>query len=492
MSNEPLDQSEIRRQKLRQLQAQGQDPFAHHKYTRTHLAADIGARFEELDSRQVAVCGRLMACRRHGKSVFADLHDASGRIQLFARLDVLGEENFAAFKDLDVGDIIGACGTVFRTRTGEVTVQVQEFTLLAKALWPLPEKWHGLQDKELRYRQRYLDLIMNPSVRDTFRSRAKIVDAARRLLTERGFLEVETPVLQPVYGGAAARPFTTHHNALDMQLYMRIAPELYLKRLIVGGMERVFEIGRMFRNEGIDTRHNPEFTMLEAYQAYADVTDMMELVEALVCAMVHAVHGRLACSYRGHEIDFTPPWRRVPLFEVVREKTGIDFSQLHDDDQARAAVEEAGCEVGDLNDLSRWQILDKVFDRYVQPELVQPTLVTDYPVQMSPLAKRKPGRPSLAARFEPFIGGEEVGNAFSELNDPFDQRERFEQQAEARLAGDAEAHPYDEDFLRALEYGMPPTGGLGLGIDRLTMIITDNPSLRDVILFPLLRPKEDE
>ncbi len=492
MPDDYLDQSEIRREKLRRLQTKGEDPFAHHKYARTHLAVEVENQFEQFEGQQVSVCGRLMAYRGHGKSAFADLHDPSGRIQLFAKLDVLGEGRFEAFEDLDLGDILGVTGTVFRTRSGEVTVQVQDFTLLAKALRPLPEKWHGLQDQELRYRQRYLDLIMNREVREVFRSRSRMIAAAREMLTERGFLEVETPVLQPIYGGAAARPFTTHHNALDTQLYMRIAPELYLKRLIVGGLERVFEIGRMFRNEGIDTRHNPEFTMLEAYQAYADVEDMMALTEALVCTMVQAVHGKLQCSYQGNEIDFTPPWRRAPLLQLVNKATGIELDQLQDDEHARKAVASAGLELGDLTGMSLYHILDKTFDRYVQPELIQPTLVTDYPVEMSPLAKRKPGEPHLTARFEPFIGGEELGNAFSELNDPLDQRARLEAQAEARLAGDEEAHPLDEDFLQALEYGMPPTGGMGLGIDRLVMIVTDNPNLREVVLFPLLRPREGD
>jgi len=482
------DQERVRREKLERLRAAGRDPFLQHGYRRTHTAGELEANAEGLLGQNVAVCGRLQARRGHGKAVFADLADESGRIQIYARLDDLGEEEFAVFADLDLGDILGARGELFRTRTGELTVRVSEFVLLAKALRPLPEKFHGLHDPEIRYRQRYLDLIAQPKVRQIFRARTALIQAFRTYLCERGFLEVETPILQPLYGGAAARPFTTYHNALDMNLYLRIAPELYLKRLLVGGFERVFEIGRMFRNEGIDTRHNPEFTMIEIYQAYADANGMMELVEGLVEAACRALHGGLRFTYRGNEIDVTPPWRRVPLLEAIREASGLDFGAIPDAATARRLVAEKDLDVGNVSALGLWEIADKIFDRYVQPSLIQPTFVTDYPVAISPLAKRKPDNPELAARFEPFLGGEEIGNAFSELNDPDDQRARFEQQLRARQEGDLEAHPMDEDYLTALEYGMPPAGGLGLGIDRLAMVLTDQPNLREVILFPLLRP----
>jgi len=488
--SESFDQHQQRLKKLQDLQRQGCDPFAHHKYERTHLAGQLEAEFEGLEGKQGTVCGRLVAIRAHGKSIFADLQDASGTIQLHARIDVLGEEEFNRFSDLDLGDIIGSSGEVFRTRSGEVTVKIAEFVLLAKALQPLPEKFHGLQDTELRYRHRHLDLLANTETRQIFKSRSLIIHSAREYLTARGFLEVDTPVLQPLYGGAFARPFTTHHNVLDMQLYMRIAPELYLKRLIVGGLERVFEMGPVFRNEGIDTRHSPEYTLLEAYQAYADYEDMMALTEGLVGAMCEAVHSQLQFTYQGHEIDVAPPWPRRPLLDIIAEHTGVDFSTTETAEQAREAA--TSLDLGDISEATRAYIIEKTFDRYVQPNLIEPTFVVDYPVEMSPLAKRKPDTSELTARFEPFIGGEEVGNAFSELNDPLEQRARFEEQVRAREAGALETHPLDEDFLQALEHGMPPTGGLGLGIDRLVMLLTDQPNLREVILFPLLRPAAEE
>ncbi len=483
---EPFDQRQPRSDKLQTMQTQGRDPFAHHKYERTHTAGEVETEFDSLAGTPVAVCGRLIAIRTHGKSIFADLQDASGTIQVYARMDVLGEEEFGRFAKLDLGDIIGAAGEVFRTRSGEVTVRIDEFILLAKALRPLPEKFHGLQDTEVRYRQRYLDLLVNAETRQIFRQRSRIIQSAREYLLAQGFLEVDTPVLQPLYGGAFAQPFTTYHNALDMQLYMRIAPELYLKRLIVGGLERVFEIGPVFRNEGIDTRHNPEFTLLEAYQAYADYDDMMALTEGLVGAMCQAVHGALQFAYQGQEIDLSPPWPRRPLLELIVEHTDIDFSGTETAEQAGQAA--AGLDLGDIADQTRAHIIEKTFDRYVQPHLIQPTFVIDYPVEMSPLAKRKLEEPQLTARFEPFIAGEEIGNAFSELNDPLDQRARFQDQMRAREAGALETQPLDEDFLAALEHGMPPTGGLGLGMDRLVMLLTNQPNLREVILFPLLRP----
>ncbi len=490
--SETYDEHQRRLDKLQQLKQKGQDPFAHHSYQRTHATRQLQESFVELEGQVVSVAGRLVAMRSHGKSTFADLQDADGTIQIHAQVDVLGEERYEDCCGLDLGDIVGVSGELFETRTGEVTIRCGEFVLLAKALRPLPEKFHGLQDPELRYRQRYLDLLANGEIGQIFAARSHIIKAARNYLNEHTFLEVETPVLQPIYGGAAARPFTTHHNALDMQLYMRIAPELYLKRLIIGGCERVFEIGRVFRNEGIDTRHNPEFTILEVYQAYADYKDMMALTENLVAAMCQAVHGGLTFAYQDNEIYLSPPWRRLPLLEAINEYSGVDLADLEDTEAARQQAIEAGLEPESLTDQPMGYIIEKLCDRFVQPNLIQPTFITDYPVSISPLAKRKSDDPQLTARFEPFIGGEEVGNAFSELNDPLDQRQRFEAQAAARAAGDEEAHPLDEDFIQALEYGMPPTGGLGLGIDRLVMLLTDRPNLREVILFPLLRPVDDQ
>ena len=515
---------QIRRDKLAALQSAGADPFAIHRYDRTHTAQEILDDFETLDGQDVAICGRLMLIRKMGKAAFAQLQDVSGRIQIYAKRDDLGEEAYDAFKRLDIGDIVGGKGFVFRTQTGEITVHLREMTLLSKALRPLPEKFHGLQDQEQRYRQRYVDLIVNAEVREIFRKRCAMVRAVRQYFDERGFIEVETPILQPIYGGAAARPFTTHHNALDMQLYMRIAPELYLKRLVVCGLERVYEIGRAFRNEGIDTRHNPEFTILEAYQAYTDYAGMMDLFEGLVCAMALAVNGSRQFTYRGHEIDLTPPWRRLPLLQAVGDAAGLEIDPATeravfrvvspdvllfvrrnfedvatrdcphlvntaslDDGALTCVLQDAGVEGGMI-----WALMDKTFDHYVQPTLIQPTFITDYPVAISPLAKRKADEPELTASFEPFIGGEEIGNAFSELNDPLDQKARFEAQERAREQGDVEAHPYDRDFVNALEFGLPPTGGMGMGIDRMAMLLLDKPNLREVVLFPLLRTDESD
>lgn len=485
---QPTDERHHRLAKLRALQEAGQDPFAHTTCERTHLAADLHQRFADLDGQQVAVAGRIVALRAHGKSCFADLRDVSGTVQLFARFNLLGPERFADFTDLDLGDIISARGNLIKTRTGEVSVELVAFTVLAKSLRPLPEKFHGLRDPELRYRQRYLDFMVNDQARARMVGRARLIACLRRSLDQRGFIEFQTPILQPIYGGAHARPFTTYHNALQMQLYLRIAPELYLKRLLVGGFERVYEIGPMFRNEGVDTRHNPEFTMIEMYQAYADWEDMMALAEGLVGELVAELHGGTTFTYCGHEIDVSPPWRRLPLVEAVAEATGVDFLALDGDQAARAA-----CAHLDLDDVEKdtWGgLLEKCFDRYVQPHLIQPTFVTEHPVVVSPLAKRHAHKPACTYRFEIFIGGEETGNAFSELNDPLDQRRRFEQQAAARAAGDDQAHPLDEDFLTALEYGMPPAGGMGMGVDRLAMLLLDTPNLREVIAFPLLRPRE--
>ena len=427
-----------------------------------------------------------MTKRDHGKSSFAHLQDSDGRIQIYVRRDKVGAEPYLIYRRFDIGDIIGVEGVVFRTRTGELTVLADVVQLLSKSLRPLPEKWHGLQDKQTRYRQRYADLIMNPEVKNVFIKRTQIVQAIRDMLNARNFIEVETPVLQPIYGGASARPFTTYHHTLEQSLYLRIANELYLKRLIVGGFERVYEFSRDFRNEGMDRNHNPEFTMLELYQAYADYLQIMELTETLIAHTVERVHGTMKIPYQAHEIDFTPPWGRLTMVDAVREFSGIDTLSLSADELYTEAVN-AG--IGLAGDESKGEITAELFDAFVEPKLIQPTFITDYPIEVSPFAKKKPDNPEFVERFEFFISGMEVGNAFSELNDPVDQRQRFIEQANRLERGDEEAFMVDEDYLRALEYGMPPTGGLGIGIDRLTMLLTNQHSIRDVILFPQMRPE---
>ncbi len=477
----------VRMEKLEALREAGVEPYPW-RFERTHLAQVVRRDEAKLTGTKtvVSLAGRVMALRGHGRTAFGHLEDPSGRIQFYVRRDDVGDDRYAVFRRVEVGDLLGVTGTVFRTRTEELTIHVERFEVLAKALRPLPEKWHGLTDRELRYRQRYLDLIMNPEVREVFRRRSVLVETMRQFLRARGFLEVETPVLQPLYGGAAARPFVTHHNALDMKLYLRIANELYLKRLLVGGFERVFEFSRDFRNEGIDRSHNPEFTMMECYAAWLDYTDFMDMVEEMLREIAREVTGSTTVTWQGHAIDFGRPWRRVRFFDALREATGVDFRGLEDDAVLEAAsrlgVEfEAGTPVS--------KVLDEVFSERVEPGLVEPTFVYDYPRALSPLAKDHRSEPGLVERFEPFVGGFEVGNAFSELNDPLEQRRRFEQQMAFRARGDDEAHVLDEDFLRALEYGMPPAAGLGIGIDRLTMVLTDSASIRDVILFPHMRPE---
>ncbi len=451
-----------RLQKVERLRAAGIDPYSR-GFRPTHGSHAAKSLLGEGDrTPPVSVAGRLMVKRQQGGVIFADLQDGGGRIQLMANKSILGDEEFERFADLDLGDIVGVTGPVFRTRRGEITVEVQSFQLLTKSLRPLPEKWHGLKDVEIRYRQRYVDLIANPDVREVFRARSKIITAIRGLLDERGFIDVETPVLQEVPGGGHARPFETHHNALDRDLYLRIALELHLKRLLVGGFERVFEIGPVFRNEGLSPRHNPEFTMMECYQAYADYEDMMQLVEDVFVASAMAAQRPLDTSYEGETVNLTPPFRRERMADLVLEHTG------------RHAVGE------ELNDL---------FEEHVQPRLRQPTFVLDYPVEVSPLARPRHDDPRFVERFELIVLGREYANAFTELTDPIDQRARFEAQAARRASGDEEAHPMDEDFLRAVEYGLPPCGGLGMGIDRLVMLITDQPSIRDVILFPVMKPE---
>jgi lysyl-tRNA synthetase, class II len=478
---------EQRAKKAQELRDRGIEPYPY-RYDRTHTAADVVAGFDGLDGTAVRVAGRLLTIRAMGKASFAHIQDQSGRIQLYVRRDVVGDEQYSLFKAMDLGDFIGVEGTPFKTKTGEITVEAQRIELLTKSLRPLPEKWHGLTDVEKRYRQRYLDLISNESARRVFVMRSQIIDGIRRYLVDRGFLEVETPVLQPIHGGASARPFVTHHNALDRDLYLRIALELYLKRCVIGGMEKVFEIGRNFRNEGISTKHNPEFTMMELYEAYADYDDIMALVEDMVSTVAERALGTTSIEYGGHTIELRPPWRRIKLRDAVREESGVDYDDHPTAEALYPVVRAAGVYVDPGS--SRAKLIDSLLSHFLEPKLIQPTFLVDYPIEMSPLAKRKRDGGSTVERFEGYIGGMEVANAFSELNDPLEQRERFMEQVMARAAGDEEAQPMDEDFLLALEHGMPPTGGLGVGIDRLVMLFTGNTSIREVILFPQLRTKE--
>lgn len=478
----------VRLEKLQELRDMGVDPFGG-RFERSTMAQTIKDSFDNFEGQTVQVAGRMMSKRRHGKAGFANLQDYSGSIQLYFRQDDLGPEKYELFKKMDMGDIIGVSGTVFRTQKGEMSIHIYDLTYLSKSLHPLPEKWHGLKDVELRYRQRYVDLIVNPEVKEVFVKRSRIIREIRRYLDERGFLEVETPMMQPIPGGATAKPFITHHNALDTELYLRIAPELYLKRLLVGGLEKVYEINRSFRNEGISTRHNPEFTMLEIYQAYADFQDMMDLTEALIANVVNQVNGSLQVEFEGQTIDFTTPWKRLPMLEAIKQYTGLDFNHIVDDDEAFQAARGLGMELEP--GAARGEIINEVFESFVEEHLVQPTFIFGHPVDISPLAKRNRETPEFTDRFELFIVQREIANAFSELNDPIDQRQRFQKQVEKRQSGDGEAHMMDEDYIRALEYGMPSAGGLGIGIDRLVMLITGSPSIRDVILFPTLRPVKE-
>jgi lysyl-tRNA synthetase class 2 len=488
---ESTEQRDMRLQKLARLRSAGIDPYPA-RFRPTHTTQSALAAFEEAERRggavEATVGGRLASVRVMGRSAFAHLVDSAGRLQLYLRIDEVGDEAYERLvRDLDLGDIVGATGEMFRTRTGEVTLRVREYSLLAKALRPPPSRWHGLRDVEARYRQRYLDLLANPEVRRIFEIRTRLLAATRQALDERGFVEVETPILQPIYGGAAARPFTTYHNELDEMLYLRIADELYLKRLIIGGLDRVYEIGKDFRNEGVSYKHNPEFTQLEAYQAYADYHDMMRLVEEVWSQVTTRAFGEPSVERAGRRIDLTPPWRRVTLRDAILEATGIDFDVHRDLAALQAAVAARNLELGPQRTWGR--LIDALFSQYVEPNLIEPTFIMDYPVEISPLAKRKPEAPQLVERFEFFIGGLELGNAFSELNDPLDQRERFAAQRRDMASGDEEAHPMDEPFLLALEYGMPPTGGVGWGMDRMTMLFTGQSSIREVILFPQLRSK---
>lgn len=482
------DQMLIRREKLDKIRALGVEPYGQ-KFNWDHHAADIRANAEQLEKEEthVRIAGRMMIRRGQGKTAFCVIRDQSGDIQVYFKRDELSENEWALFKLVDIGDILGIEGTVFTTHTGELTVRVIHFTMLSKSLRPLPEKWHGLTDKEQRYRQRYLDLIMNPEVRDTFVKRAAMMAAIRKWYTDHNFLEVETPVLQPLYGGANAKPFTTHFNALDMTMYLRIAPELYLKRLLVGGYERIFEITRNFRNEGMDTRHNPEFTAIETYQAYGDIEDVINQTEQIVAACAMASYGSMKFTYEDTEIDVTPPWPRLTMAEAVKKYTGEDFDACKTIEDARAIADKLHVEYGEFDGFGK--ILSECFDAYAEEHLIQPVHITKHPIEVSPLSKLDPKDPRYTIRFESYIYGRELANGFSELNDPIYQRKRFELQVEEREHGDDEAHPIDEDFLTALEYGMPPTGGLGIGLDRLFMLMTNSASIRDVLLFPAMKPE---
>ncbi len=479
------EQEAIRREKLRKMAQCGQSPFSITHFNVTRSSADILSDFEGLEGKTVSVAGRMVSKRVMGKASFAHLLDAQGQLQFYVRRDDVGEEAYAAFKDYDLGDILGVTGTVFRTQKGEISVHAQTLTLLSKSLKVLPEKFHGLKDPDLRYRQRYVDMIVNPEVRDTFRKRSRIISAVREFLDARGFLEVDTPVLQTLEIGAAARTFKTHLNALDLDMFLRIETELYLKRLIVGGFDKVYEVGRLFRNEGMDATHNPEFTSVETYQAYVNYNEVMEMVEQLYSTVALKVCGSTCVPYEGQMIELSPPWRRVTMAQAVKDACGVDYGDWETDEAARRCLAARGvhCE----KNAKRGDCLAALFDEYVESALVQPTFVTDYPVDISPLAKRKPENPDLTERFEFFVSGHEMGNAFSELNDPDDQRRRFEEQVRVRAAEGIRAE-VDEDYVTALEYGLPPTGGLGFGIDRMVMLLTDNASIRDVLLFPTMKP----
>jgi len=484
------DQVRIRREKLTQLQQEGRDPFQLTKFDVSATSAAIKDNFAAMEGQAVSVAGRIMSKRGMGKVSFCDLQDKAGRIQLYVRRDEMDEADYDRFKKYDIGDIVGVEGTVFRTQRGEMSVRAAKVTLLSKSLLPLPEKFHGLTDRETRYRQRYVDLIVNPEVRRSFELRSRFIRHVRDFMDQRGYIEVETPVLNTISGGATARPFVTHHNTLDIDMYMRIATELPLKRLIVGGMDRVYEIGRIFRNEGMDPRHNPEFTTIELYQAYADFHDMMDLFEALLSSAAQKLLGTYEVEWLGESISLAPGWPRLPMHEAVKQYTGLDFMAMPSDEEAVAAAKSIGVELPETADPTWGNALYEVFDQRVEEKLIQPTFITMHPVDVSPLAKRSPKDPRLTERFELFICRSEMGNAFSELNDPIDQRARFQKQAELRAKGDEEAGMMDEDFLTALEYGMPPTGGLGIGIDRCVMLLTGADSIRDVILFPTMKPLE--
>lgn len=481
------EQMQVRIDKMHKIEEHGWKPFGH-RFLFTHRAADIAAQFDELSEKEIEVtmAGRVMAIRGHGKTCFMDMQDKTGRIQVYVRKDVIGEENYALIKLMDIGDTVGITGTAFRTHMGELSIKAASVEMLSKSLRPLPEKWHGLKDVETRYRQRYVDLIVNPEVRETFVKRSQIIKSVREVLDSHDFLEVETPILNTIAGGAAARPFISYHNALDMQVYMRIAPELYLKRLIVGGMDRVYEMGRVFRNEGIDNRHNPEFTSVEIYQAYADYRDMMDLTEEVVVKTAEKVLGTTTINYEGTTIELASPWKRMSMIEAVKEYSGKDFTNVTDLEEARAIAKELNVAIEPTFGIGK--IINACFEEYVEDKLVQPTFITGHPKEISPLAKSNPENPEITDRFEAYIYGREICNGFTELNDPIDQKERFLKQVEERANGDEEANMMDEDFVNALEYGLPPTGGLGIGIDRLVMFLTNSSTIRDVLFFPTMKP----
>lgn len=485
--NEINEQMQVRIDKMHKIEEHGWKPFGY-RFLYTHRAADIAAQFDELSEKEteVKMAGRIMAIRGHGKTCFMDMQDKTGRIQVYVRKDVIGEENYALIKLMDIGDTVGITGTAFRTHMGELSIKANSVEMLSKSLRPLPEKWHGLKDVETRYRQRYVDLIVNPEVRDTFVKRSQIIRSVREVLDSHDFLEVETPILNTIAGGAAARPFISYHNALDMQVYMRIAPELYLKRLIVGGMDRVYEMGRVFRNEGIDNRHNPEFTSVEIYQAFADYRDMMDLTEEVVVKTAEKVLGTTTINYEGTTIELASPWKRMSMIEAVKEYSGKDFTDVTDLEEARAIAKELNVAVEPSFGIGK--IINACFEEYVEDKLIQPTFITGHPKEISPLAKSNPENPEITDRFEAYIYGREICNGFTELNDPIDQKERFLKQVEERANGDEEANMMDEDFVNALEYGLPPTGGLGIGIDRLVMFLTNSSTIRDVLFFPTMKP----
>lgn len=480
---------QVRRNKLKELQEMGRNPYEIERYDYTHHSKEIVDDFDNLEGKVVKVAGRLMSRRGHGKIQFMDVVDSEGKIQIFAKEDALGKEAYKDLDYLDIGDIIGVEGEVFKTKAGEISVRADEVILLSKSLQTLPEKFHGLKDTDIRYRQRYVDLIVNPEVKETFIKRTKLIKEVRRFLDERGFLEVETPILSTIAGGANARPFVTHHNTLDIDMYLRIANELYLKRLIVGGFEKVYEMGKMFRNEGMSYKHNPEFTNIELYQAYVDMDEMLEITENMISQMAQNVLGTMVIEYDGVEIDLTPPWNRMDMEEAVLKYSGVDFSKINTDEEALKIAKEHGIET--LSTSGRGYVIAEMFEKYCEEKLVQPTFITGHPVEISPLAKKDPKDPRKTRRFEAFINTWEVANAFSELNDPIDQRERFEDQVRQKSAGDDEAHPMDTDFINAIEVGLPPTGGLGIGIDRVIILLTGEPSIRDVILFPTMKPLDD-
>ena len=479
----------VRREKLAKLQEMGRDPFVQSRYDRTNYSMDIKNNFEEMEGKVVKIAGRIMSKRLQGKAGFIDIQDQEGRIQCYVRKDRIGEEEYDLFKTYDIGDIIGLEGEVFKTKKEEISVKANAVVLLSKSLQVLPEKYHGLKDQDIRYRQRYVDLIVNPEVKDAFLTRTKALKALRSFLDERGFLEVETPILNTIAGGANARPFVTHHNTLDIPMYLRIANELYLKRLIVGGFDKVYEMGRMFRNEGMSIKHNPEYTAMELYQAYADYEDMMKITEELISHMAEVATGSTVVNYQGTEIDFKPPWRRMTMIECVKEYTGVDFDTIETDEEALAIAREKGIEI--TPGMRRGEVINAFFEEFGEDKLIQPTFITHHPVEVSPLAKRNAEDPRKTDRFEAFANKWELANAFSELNDPIDQKGRFMDQLRKKELGDDEACDMDEDFINALEVGLPPTGGLGIGIDRVMMLLTNSPSIRDVILFPTMKPIEN-